>query len=117
MPPELAATALATPSEPALPIWPWSVGKVWVMPAVQFGAPALERYSVKTPEVPDLSERTKTWIGRLGPGAPLSAAMAGSFQLVIPPAKILPRVGPVSFRLVSPGTLNRTATAPEVSGM
>lgn len=72
---------------------------------------------MKTPEVPDLSDRTKTWMGLFGPGAPLSAAMAGSFQLVIVPAKILASVGPDSYRLDRPDTLNMTAMPPEVSGM
>src|SRR5918912_927506 len=101
MPPEAAFTALATPSDPALPIWPLSVGKVCVDPAVHSAGAAFERYSVNPPDVPDLSERTKTWRGRSGPAEPLSAAMAGSFQLVIDPAKILARVGPDSFRVDS----------------
>src|ERR1041385_2864163 len=109
MPPFAAATAVATPSEPDLPIWPLSVGKVSCLPFVQSAGAVLERKSVNTPEVPDLSERTNTWIGRLGPAAPLSAAMAGSSQLVIVPAKILASVGGDSFKLDSPATLNITA--------
>src|SRR3954452_1067560 len=105
MPPEAALTALATPSEPALPIWPLSVGNVCVAPAFQSAGPAFDRYSVKTPEVPDLSDRTNTWMGRFGPAAPLSAAMAGSFHVVMAPPKILASVTPDSFRPVRPGTL------------
>ena len=72
---------------------------------------------MKTPDVPDLSDRTKTWIGRFGPAVPLSAAMAGSFQVVILPLKILASVAPVSFRLVTPGRLYCTDMAPVISGI
>src|ERR1044072_4596147 len=100
MPPWAALTALATPSDPALPIWPLSVGNVWVGPAFQSFGAALDRESVKTPAGPDLSERTNPWIGRFGPAAPLSAAMAGSFHMVMAPLKILASVAPDSFRPV-----------------
>ena len=72
---------------------------------------------MNTPEVPDLSERTKTWMGRFGPAEPLSAAMAGSFQVVILPLKILASVAPDSFRPVIPGRLYWTEIAPAISGM
>ena len=42
--------------------------------------------------------------------------MAGSFQVVMPPLKIFPRVGPSSTSLSTPGTLYVTAIGPKTTG-
>ena len=61
---------------------------------------------MKLSVVPELSERCTVRIlvaGSVAPG--LSAAIAGSFQVVTLPAKILAMVGALSCRLVTPLTL------------
>ena len=63
--------------------------------------------------VPEPSERWTTWIpseGRFVPG--LSAAMAGSFQVLILPAKMLASVEGDSLRLLTPATLYSMAMGP-----
>ncbi len=69
--------------------------------------------------VPEPSERCTTVIlpsGSLTPG--FSAAIAGSFQVLILPRKMLPRVGPSSFSApgAMPATLITGTTPPITDG-
>ena len=78
------------------------------MPAstVQTPAPAAFRYLVKLSVVPDSSERKNTVIGGAGSVTPgFSAAIAGSFQVVILPLKILAATSGVRISLSTPSTL------------
>src|SRR5665648_666600 len=115
MPPSVAFTALATPADFSLP----SPLPVHFLPegAVQsLGAAAL-RYLVKLSVVPDWSERKKTlmaWSGSLTPG--LMAAIAGSFQVVMTPLKILAVTAGVRISLSTPLRLYPTAMGPVTMG-
>src|SRR3954453_8650162 len=103
--PSPACTALITPEVPLAASPPW-VGHSPTAPAVHESGAALDRYSVKFFVVPDLSPR---WTGVIVvPGScasGLSAAIAGSFHVVMAPEKIFPRVSADRFRSVTPGRL------------
>src|SRR5262245_27256299 len=116
MEPLVFFTASATPWEP----WaPWPPGAVHFLPPskVQTEGAVPVRNLVKLSVVPESSER---WIvaicrfGRVTPG--LSFAMAGSFQFLIVPAKILASVSGVSCRLWRLGTLYATPIGPTTIG-
>src|SRR5262245_59138296 len=107
------SVALMIEVTPGLPLPPWlPSGHVTVEPAPSFQIEpaAFVRYVVKFCVVPELSERRAIVIfvdGSFTPG--LSAAIAGSFQVVMSPWKILASVGGVNFRgLVTPDTLYDT---------
>src|SRR2546428_11661289 len=105
MAPSDLPTCADTPSEPfsASPPGPFQVLS-W--PNVQSLAAEAARYLVKLSVVPELSERCTVKIlvdGRVAPW--LSAAIAGSFQVVTLPAKIFARVAGLSCRPVTPLTL------------
>src|SRR5690625_6966158 len=77
--------------EVPLPDWPPEIGQVSTGPWVQASAAVSERYSVKFSVVPESSERWTGTIGSSGRSASgLCSAMAGSFQLVMSPAKMPP---------------------------
>src|ERR1700676_155729 len=78
---------------------------VFPLPSVQSVGSADFRYAVKLAVVPDESERCTTVIGWLGSPLLPSAAMAGSFQLVIVSEKILAIVAADSFTLETPERL------------
>src|SRR5665647_1945128 len=104
MPPSVDFTALATPADFSLP----SPLPVHFLPeaAGQSAAAAACRYLVKLSVVPDSSERKKTLMasdGRVTPG--LIAAIAGSFQVVMTPLKILAVTAGVRISLSTPLTL------------
>src|SRR5450631_3592585 len=104
MPPSVDLTALETPALACLP----SPLPVHFLPgaAVQSVGAAAARYLVKFSVVPDSSERKKTLMavaGRVTPG--LMAAIAGSFQVVMTPLKILAVTAGVKISLSTPVTL------------
>src|SRR2546421_7496293 len=97
--------AAATPSEPFSPSPPGAF-QVLSLPKLQSEAEVLARNLVKLSVVPELSDRCTVKIFVDGSVAPwLSAAIAGSFQVVTFPAKIFAMVAGLSCRLVTPLTL------------
>src|SRR5215469_9506699 len=83
-------------------------GKVIVepLPSVHALPAAFTRYEEKFAVVPEESERTARVIGVLGSLAPeFSAAIFGSFQVLIWPWKMAARVGASSLRPVTLGRL------------
>ena len=67
--------------------------------------------------VPDASLRDTTRIGRAGRSVPvLSVAIAGSFQVVMVPLKMLAAVGPSRFSDVRAPRRNPMATGPKTIG-
>ena len=79
---------------------------VEALPSFQALGAAFCRYSEKFCVVPEESERTAVVIavdGRLTPG--LTALIAGSFQVLMLPWKILAMIVGVSFRLLTPDRL------------
>src|ERR1700752_1528601 len=112
MPPGVWLIAAETPS---LPLPPIPTGHATVLPtlvvepprAVTHAGLVWVRKSVKMAVVPDPSERWAEAMGVLGSVIPgFRALMAGSFQTVMPPEKILPRVSPSNLRpLEMPGRL------------
>src|SRR6478609_5816640 len=96
---------------PALPLPAWALGHCTVSPAVRVKveAAALARYLENAEVVPEPSERTATVtavLGRVAPG--LSAAIFGSFQVVMVPAKMAPSVSAESCSSSTPFTLYDT---------
>src|SRR4051812_40828535 len=117
MVPGLAFTAALTPSEPLAPV-PTGHGTSLAAPNVQVVGATAVRYEVNTDVVPEPSERCTTWMALLGKVAPLlSALIAGSFHVLIFPAKIPASVSPESFRSVTPERLYSTAMPPATHGM
>src|SRR5437588_8882736 len=81
---------------PSLPLAPSPTPPTNVLPAPLVQAPldAATRYFWKLSVVPDSSDRKSTTILSAGSVLPLlSAVIAGSFQVVMPPLKILASVG------------------------
>src|SRR4051812_25216440 len=116
MAPDACFTAAVTPSEPLAP-WPVGHGTSLAAPAFHTFGDAAVRYPVKAAVVPEPSERCTTWIpvaGRLA--AELSALMAGSFQVLILPAKMPASVSGESFRSLRPERLYSTAIPPADHG-
>src|SRR5450631_3172149 len=116
MPPSVALTALATPADFSLPS-PLPVHFLAGF-AVQSVGAAAARYLVKFSVVPDSSERKNTLTavsGRVTPG--LTAAIAGSFHLVMTPLTILAVTAGVRISLSTPLTLYATAMGPVTMGM
>src|SRR6516162_2156871 len=117
MAPGVDLTICATPP---LPLPAWAVfGQLMVelVPSVHaLPAPStrkLEKFAV----VPDESERTASLIGVLGRLTPeLIALIAGSFQVVILPEKMLAITGPSSFRLLTPDRLYESVMGPITTG-
>src|SRR5262245_50715274 len=102
MEPSLALIEAEMPSEP---FWAEPPGAFHTLswPKVQSVPAAAVRYLVKLSLVPELSERCTVRIGVAGRVTPeLSAAMAGSFHLVILPEKILASVAGENCRLLAP---------------
>src|ERR1700727_3277108 len=86
------------------------------LPLPQAPSEAPSRYFWKLSVVPDWSLRNTTWIGRSGSGVPaLSAAIAGAFQFLIVPLKILAAIGPSRFRGMTPLPFQATAIAPSTT--
>src|SRR3954447_9577206 len=107
MPPSEAFTAVATPLEPCAPL-PTPPLNFLPAPLVQSAFAAAPRYFWKLSVVPDSSARETTWIGLSGRfrlSLPLTALMAGSFHLVMPPLKILAVTDGVSVSLSTPDSL------------
>src|SRR3954447_6882623 len=105
MAPGVLLTAAATPSEPLAPVPPGAFHALALL-NVQSADAVLLRYLVKLSVVPDSSERWIVEIADAGSFAPeFWAAIAGSFHLVILPAKILAIVGASSCRLSTPSAL------------
>src|ERR1700722_16528019 len=105
----LPSVWLITPETPSLPLPPLPTGHAMSLPTLLSEPPrvcaqgglSLVRKSDHTAVVPEPSERWATAIGWSGRFAPeFSATSAGSFHLVILPAKILPSVSPSNFRPV-----------------
>src|SRR5664280_1857505 len=104
MPPSVDFTALETPALACLPS-PLPVHFLPVAAGQSLGAEPF-RYLVKLSVVPDSSERKKTLMalsGRVTPG--LTAAIAGSFHLVMTPLKILAVKAGVKISLPTPWRL------------
>ena len=102
MAPGVSLTIWATP---ALPLPAVALGQATVSPAsrVNSAGAAAFRYFEKFEVVPEPSERTATVMAVLGRVTPeLSAAMAGSFQVVMVPMKILARVSGESLSSSTP---------------
>src|SRR6266496_168684 len=97
-------TPSATPADFSLPA-PVPVHFLAGLP-VQAPPPAAARYLVKFSVVPDSSERKNTEIGADGSVTPaFSLAIAGSFQVLMAPWKILAAVGPSRTSLATPSRL------------
>src|ERR687889_1335517 len=98
MVPGVFLTWVATPSDFAAPAPPGAFHAL-ALPNVHSASAVLLRYLVKLSVVPDSSERCTVWIAVSGRVAPLlSAAIFGSFHLVILPEKMPARVAGVSCR-------------------
>ena len=92
------------------PDWPPSMGQVSTGPWVQASGAFSERYSVKFSVVAESSERWTGTMSRSGRSASgFDSAIAGSFQLVMSPAKIPAMTSGVRFRESTPSMLNTTA--------
>src|SRR4051794_26412054 len=117
MPPGALLTAAVTPSEPFAA---WPPGHCSSLPVPSFQSPPdvasrnLDRMSV----LPELSERCTGWTGVAGSCTPgLSAAIFGSFQVLIVPEKMPDRTAGDSLRFWTPGRLYVKTIAPAVMGM
>src|SRR2546421_12996082 len=100
--------ALIAAEVPSLPLAPSPTPPANALPAPLVQAPlaAAVRYFWKLSVVPDSSDRKITTILSAGRVLPLlSAMMAGSFLVVMPPLKILARVVGSSARPSTPDTL------------
>src|SRR2546428_13642921 len=90
MAPSVCEMPAATPSLPSPPV---PTGHCTALSAPTFdphSGLSFESHEVNTLVVPDSSERWTTWIGLAGRLTPeFSAAMAGSFQALIFPRKML----------------------------
>src|SRR3954453_23874883 len=105
MPPAVLFTPSETPSDLALPS-PTLPGHTLDGSAVQSAGDDPCRYFCRFSVVPDSSERKNTEILVEGSVTPeLIAAMAGSFQVVILPRKILAATEGVRTSLSTPGRL------------
>src|SRR5918997_3861958 len=92
MVPGVFFSAEAIPSEPLAPVPPGAFHAL-ALPNVHSDSAVLLRYLVKLSVVPDSSDRCTVWIAVSGSVAPLlSAAIFGSFHLVIVPEKMPARV-------------------------
>src|SRR5699024_2054417 len=92
MVPGVEATAPATPSLPRAPS-PTPPANCLPAPPVHAPSEAASRYCWKLSVVPDSSERKITLIGWSGSSTPsFSAAIAGAFQDVVGPVKMVARV-------------------------
>src|SRR3954452_16271189 len=91
---------------------PWVDAGHWTvspLPRVHAAPPAAFRNFVKLLVVPEASERCTTTIAVEGSVAPaLSAAIFGSFHVVIAPLKMPPSVSPDSCSFVTPDRLYDT---------
>ena len=115
MPPSVALTAPATPAVFSLPS-PLPVHFLAGSAVQTLGAAPL-RYLVKFSVVPDSSLRKNTLIVVLGSVTPgLIFAIAGSFQVVIWPMKILAMTSGVRMSLSTPFSLYATAIGPVTIG-
>src|ERR1700746_584899 len=105
---------------PPVPLAAWAVDghlRVLLLPSAHALPTASCRNSVKFCVVPEESERTARLIGVLGRLTPgLSALIAGSFQLLILPWKMLAMVGASSFRLETPDRLYDIVIGPRKTG-
>src|ERR1700730_15702015 len=102
MAPSMVLTADEVPS---LPLAPSPTPPLNALPVPLPHAPldAASRYFWKLSVVPDRSLRNTTRIGSAGSVTPaLSAWIAGSFQLVMAPLKILAAVGASRFSELTP---------------
>src|SRR3974377_1238169 len=105
---------------PPLPMPARAVGghlMVELLPSVHALPAAFSRYREKFCVVPDGAERPAIVIALLGRLTPeLSAAIAGSFHLVILPWKMFARTVASSFRLLTPDRLYETVIGPRKTG-
>src|SRR6478735_2770126 len=103
MEPAVLATALPTPSLPCAAVPP---GAVQALPPSKVQPPAAVRYLVKLSVVPDSSARCTVAIatdGNVTPG--LTAAILGSFQVLMVPPKIPVNNSGVRISLSTPSRL------------
>src|SRR5476649_300449 len=115
MPPSVPFTALETPALACLPS-PLPVHFLPVAWGQSLGAEPF-RYLVKLSVVPESSERKKTLMGSAGRVTPgLSAAIAGSFHVLMTPLKIFAVTAGVRISLSTPLTLKATAIGPVTMG-
>src|SRR5215471_6748328 len=116
MEPSVFLTWAETPSEPCSASPPGACHTLsWLYVHAEPAVPV--RYLVKLSVVPELSARCTGVIavdGRVTPG--LSAAMAGSFQVLMVPEKMPASVAGLNCRLVAPLTLVTTAIGPTTMG-
>src|SRR6478752_6655630 len=105
MDPSVLLICLDTPSLPCAATPPGAVQDFEASIVQSDGAAAL-RYLVKFSVVPESSARCTAWIARAGRVTPeFSAAMAGSFQVLMVPLKIPANTAGVNVRLSTPAML------------
>src|SRR6478609_11531682 len=105
MEPSVLLTCLDTPSLPCAATPPGAAQALAGSKVHALGAAAL-RYLVKFSVVPESSARCTAWIARAGRVTPeFSAAMAGSFQVLMVPLKIPANTAGVNVRLSTPAML------------
>src|SRR5262249_40942430 len=97
--PSVWVIAAATPSFPSLPVPVGHCTDLSAPTCLSHVGLCEDSHEVNTNVVPESSERWTTEIGVFGSCTPwLSAAIAGSFQVVISPRKIFAAVSPSSLR-------------------
>src|SRR5271169_39582 len=102
MAPGVCDTVAVTPSDPFAPCPEGHVG-VLLLPRVHVVGDVLDMYRVNAAVVPELSDRWTVAIPMLGSVTPeLRAAIAGSFHLVILPAKIPAIASAFSLSVLTP---------------
>src|SRR4051812_16030230 len=117
MPPGALFTAAVTPSEP-LAAWPPGHCSSLPVPSFQSLGAVASRNFDRMSVLPELSERCTGRIGVFGSVVPaLSAAIFGSFQVLIVPEKMPARTSGESLRLCTPGRLYVKTIAPAVIGV
>ncbi|SIH19685.1 Uncharacterised protein [Mycobacteroides abscessus subsp. abscessus] len=116
MAPGSALTFSATPEDFSA-LSPAPPSQLPLLPLVQLSGAAVVRYLPKFSLVPDLSLRytgVTLVSGRVAPG--FSAAIAGSFQAVMTPVKILAAASAFRTSLSTPGRLYANAIGPKTTG-
>src|SRR5450759_1011375 len=117
MPPGVVLTPSATPADFSRPSPAPDFGHALALGSVQTPFEAKLRYVVKLSVVPESSERKKTWIASDGNVTPLlSAAIAGSFHVLMSPWKIFAVTSAFRTSLPTPERLYATAIGPVTMG-
>src|SRR3954470_21175195 len=113
MPPSVDFTPLETPADFSRPS-PTVPAHFLAGAAFHADGAAPARYFSKFSVVPDSSDRKNTLMAVLGRFAPeFSLAIAGSFQVLILPTKMLAMTSGVRTSLSTPGAVEATALRPD----